>query len=116
MCSISSGIVSFGAVGNCLIDANQAGIADCVDAPQVSQTITIGAIPNGSVPAPVTPGAPQSVSLLEVAVLGAPPAVTPGSTFQLTVAPALGANGGPATRALSFQMVLSLMGIDHLAS
>jgi hypothetical protein len=108
VCSYSAGIFTFTGAGHCLIDANQAGNADYVDAPQVSQAITIAAIPNGSVPVPVTPGAPQSVPLLEVAVLGAPPAVTPGSTFQLTVAPALGANGGPATRALSFEMVLSL--------
>ena len=108
VCSYSAGIFTFTGAGNCLIDANQAGNADYVGAPQVSQTIAIGAIPNGSVPVPFTPGAPQSVPLLEVAVLGAPPAVTPGSTFQLTVAPALGANGGPATRALSFEMVLSL--------
>ena len=41
-CSISSGVVSFTAVGSCVIDANQAGNAEFSPAPQVQQTVLVG--------------------------------------------------------------------------
>lgn len=41
-CTLSGGVVSFVAVGTCVIDANQAGNASYSAAPQVQQTITIG--------------------------------------------------------------------------
>jgi uncharacterized repeat protein (TIGR01451 family) len=40
-CSISAGVVSFTAAGNCTIDANQWGNADWNPAPQVQQTFTV---------------------------------------------------------------------------
>ena len=42
-CSITSGSVSFTAVGHCIIDANQAGNAYFDAAPQVQQTVTVSA-------------------------------------------------------------------------
>jgi hypothetical protein len=40
-CSLSGGVVTFTAVGTCLIDANQAGNANYLPAPQVQQSITV---------------------------------------------------------------------------
>ena len=42
VCSITSGVVSFTAVGSCVIDANQAGNAEFSPAPQVQQTVPVG--------------------------------------------------------------------------
>ena len=39
--SITSGVVSFTAVGSCVIDANQAGNADFSPAPQVQQKFAV---------------------------------------------------------------------------
>jgi virginiamycin B lyase len=45
-CSINgSGVVSFTGVGTCMIDANQAGNADWLPAPQAQQSFTIGQAP-----------------------------------------------------------------------
>ena len=41
VCSISSGVVSFKAIGNCLINANQAGDANWTAATQTQQTVTV---------------------------------------------------------------------------
>jgi uncharacterized repeat protein (TIGR01451 family) len=50
VCSISGGVVTFNAAGNCTIDANQAGNASYSAAPQVQQTVTVSA---GTSKAPV---------------------------------------------------------------
>ncbi len=42
VCSISGGVVSFIATGNCVIDANQAGNGSYNAAPQVQQTFAVG--------------------------------------------------------------------------
>jgi uncharacterized repeat protein (TIGR02543 family) len=42
VCSISTGVVSFNAVGNCVIQYNQSGDASYSAAPQVTETLTIG--------------------------------------------------------------------------
>ncbi|HTZ07788.1 MAG TPA: hypothetical protein VMB72_01880 [Acidimicrobiales bacterium] len=42
VCSISSGVVHFLAVGTCVVDANQAGNATYQPAPQVQQTFSVG--------------------------------------------------------------------------
>ena len=42
VCTISGPVVSFTAVGSCVIDANQAGNASYAPAPQVQQTFTVG--------------------------------------------------------------------------
>jgi Bacterial Ig domain len=42
VCSISLGVVSFNAIGTCVIDANQAGDASYNPAPQIQQSITVG--------------------------------------------------------------------------
>jgi hypothetical protein len=41
VCSLSGNTVTFGAVGNCVIDANQAGNAQYMAAPQVQRTIVV---------------------------------------------------------------------------
>ncbi|MBK6748121.1 hypothetical protein [Ottowia sp.] len=41
-CTIASGVVSFTGVGNCIVNANQAGNANYSAAPQVQQTINVG--------------------------------------------------------------------------
>ena len=42
ICSISGGVVSFNAVGNCVLDANQAGNANYLAATQIQQTVLVG--------------------------------------------------------------------------
>ena len=49
VCSITAGVVSFQTVGTCVLDANQAGNADYLAAPQVQQSFAV---------AGVVPGAP----------------------------------------------------------
>jgi eukaryotic-like serine/threonine-protein kinase len=41
VCTVSGSTVTFGAVGSCVIDANQAGNAQYMAAPQVQRTITV---------------------------------------------------------------------------
>jgi len=48
VCSISSGVVSFSAVGTCVIDANQAGDANYNAAPQVQQSFAVTNTPTFS--------------------------------------------------------------------
>ena len=43
VCTVSGDTVSYTAAGSCVIDANQAGNTSYAPAPQVSQTITVGA-------------------------------------------------------------------------
>jgi hypothetical protein len=45
VCSLSGDTVSYTGVGNCVIDANQAGSLDYAAAPQASQTIAVGPAP-----------------------------------------------------------------------
>jgi hypothetical protein len=45
VCSVTGNIVSYTAVGSCVIDANQAGDASYTAAPQVTQTITVSGMP-----------------------------------------------------------------------
>jgi uncharacterized repeat protein (TIGR01451 family) len=74
-CSISAGKVSFSGPGTCVIDANQAGNADYLAAPQAQQKVTVHAV------------AQVGTSM------SAPNSAAPGSelTYQLTVA-----NSGPS--------------------
>ena len=60
VCSISGAVVTFNAACRCVIDANQAGDAGYQAAPQVQQTVTVGAaaaVLSWAVPAAVTYGA-----------------------------------------------------------
>jgi adhesin/invasin len=43
VCSIAGSVVTFNAAGNCVIDANQAGNGNWDAAPQVTQTVQVGA-------------------------------------------------------------------------
>jgi hypothetical protein len=45
ICTVTGSSVKFIAAGTCVVDANQAGGPGYLAAPQVSQTITIGAVP-----------------------------------------------------------------------
>ena len=53
-CSISGATVTFVAVGTCVIDANQAGNASYMAAPQVQQSFAVGASGSTSPSAPVS--------------------------------------------------------------
>jgi hypothetical protein len=77
-CSILAGIVLFTAVGDCTVDANQAGDSDYAAATQVQQTFTVG---QGSQTITITSTAPTD------AVVGGP-TYTPTATAssELTVA------------------------------
>ena len=44
-CVLANGVVSFTGTGTCVVDANQAGNANYLDAPQVQQSIKINAAP-----------------------------------------------------------------------
>ena len=61
-CSLIGTALSYSAVGNCVIDANQAGNANYTAAPQVQKTILIGraaqAITPSTAPSSVTVGSP----------------------------------------------------------
>lgn len=76
-CTISGNIVSFQAVGTCIVDANQAGNANFTAAPQVAQTILVGkkttTITLTATPNPVNAGAPVN---LTATVAGDPPTGT----------------------------------------
>ena len=76
VCSISSGTVTFNAVGNCLIDADQAGNSSYAAATELTQTVTVTAIP-------------QAITFTTTAPTGA--------TAQGTYSPAA-TGGGWATR------------------
>jgi hypothetical protein len=56
-CTLTSGVVSFPAVGTCVIDANQAGDANYTAAPQVQQSITVNStVPGSPTGVVATPG------------------------------------------------------------
>jgi hypothetical protein len=76
VCSISTGVVSFTAIGNCVIDANQAGDSTYAAAPQVQQSFTVS---QGS----------QTVNIASSA-----PAATVGTTYTPT---ATATSGLPVT-------------------
>jgi alpha-tubulin suppressor-like RCC1 family protein len=78
VCSISSGKVSFTAVGSCVIDANQAGNTNYLPAPQKQQPVTVG---QGSQAITFT-SAPPSPALV-------------GATYKPTAVG--GASGNPVT-------------------
>jgi hypothetical protein len=82
VCSISAGVVSFTAVGTCLIDANQAGNGTYAPAPQVQQSVTVGAAPTPGTYHPIAP-----VRLLDTRVgngLSGKLAANTPATFQVT--------------------------------
>jgi hypothetical protein len=78
-CTVSGATVSFVGVGTCVVDANQAGNADYLAAPEVQQTISVGK-------------APQAITFTSSPPSGA----TVGSTYTLT------ATGGPSGNAVTF--------------
>lgn len=71
VCSISGGVVSFTGVGNCVIDANQAGNGTYNAAPQVQQSFA------------VAPGAPAQLILSSVADGTAGVALAPAVTVTV---------------------------------
>jgi hypothetical protein len=79
-CSLGFGVVSFTAIGTCLIDANQPGDADYHAAPQTQQSIAVAAAPAVLSPAP-TPQTPTPQSTTP------PPPASPvlASTADLTL-------------------------------
>jgi hypothetical protein len=67
-CSISGDVVTFGRLGRCVIDANQAGNARYQSAPQVQQIITVNGIPQSITIASKPPGDPyQGVTYIVTA-------------------------------------------------
>lgn len=73
VCSIYGSVVHFSAVGICVINANQAGNADYLAAPQVQQEISVTALGSESSPT----SAPAPVILPDAA----PPSDLPSSDF-----------------------------------
>jgi hypothetical protein len=61
-CSLGFGVVSFTAIGTCVIDANQPGDADYRAAPQAQQSIAVAAAPTTVSPAPAAPAQPSQTS------------------------------------------------------
>jgi hypothetical protein len=118
VCSISAGTVTFNAVGNCVVDADQVGNADYTSAPRASQTVVLSAAPVPVPPAPAPTGGtsaggtsaggtsagPAAAPQLGVSVSGAPPMVSPGSDYQLSVVPTIGPSGGAASSSVSFTL------------
>jgi hypothetical protein len=126
---VSAGAVSFTGPGTCVIDADQAGSADYLPAPESSQTVAVGAQPAFVLDAPGTVVAPgQSYSYTFVAtgapapsyaliagappwlsidaasglLKGTPPAGTRTFRFTVTAANAVGkATAGPFTVAVT---------------
>jgi hypothetical protein len=89
--------VHYVSTGSCVIDANQAGDATYAAAPQVQQTIAVSSADVEETPPP---------PVLEVALSGTPTAVTPDSSYQLNVMPALSPTGGQAGRDESLSVEL----------
>jgi len=80
VCAVSGSTVSFVGVGTCVIDANQAGNADYLSAPQVRQTVVVGK-------------ADQTITFTST-----PPSdATVGATYKVT------ATGGPSGKAIMFR-------------
>ncbi|MFM8553037.1 MAG: hypothetical protein ACKOBO_00260, partial [Acidimicrobiales bacterium] len=85
VCSVSAGVVSFNAVGTCVISASQAG-NDTYSSAAASQSVTVTALaaaaPTASTPAPVVsaPTAPENSTVATVAT----------TTTTATVAPVKG--------------------------
>jgi inosine-uridine nucleoside N-ribohydrolase/ribosomal protein S11 len=101
----ASGAVAFvGAAGTCLVDANQAGNASYLDAPQVQQVVTIAKAPQAIVFTSTPPSMPEANDAYTVSVTGGASAnavvltVDPSSTSGCTVNGTTGAVslGGPA--------------------
>ena len=69
ICSIASGVITFNAVGTCLVNANQAGNADYIAASQAQQSMTVA---KGD----------QTVSITSTAPTGTSSGV--GKTYSLT--------------------------------
>ena len=86
-CSLTGDTVDYLVVGSCVIDANQAGNSTYAAAPRIQQTIAVGSADVQDSPPP---------PVLEVSLTGAPNAVTPGGTYELTIMPALSLTGGQA--------------------
>lgn len=80
-CSISGSTVAFDHAGTCVVDADQAGNADYLDAPQAQQTIAVGVVAQAITFAPLTSPA------------------TVGDTQTLTAVG--GASGNPVTFAVA---------------
>jgi hypothetical protein len=53
-CSISGSTVTFDHAGTCVVDADQAGNADYLDAPQAQQTVAVGVVAQAITFAPLT--------------------------------------------------------------
>ena len=64
-CSLSGGVVSFTAVGTCVIDANQVGNANYTAAPQVQQSIIVAAVT--PIPTPTPPASTTGYRLVTAA-------------------------------------------------
>jgi hypothetical protein len=93
VCSISAGVVTFNAVGTCLISASQAG-NDVYSSADASQSITVGAVPVVAPtpePTPVTSPTPtvETPAVPNAAPRAAPPTTTT-TTTTTTLPPSAG--------------------------
>ena len=93
-CALSGGVVSFPATGTCVIDFNQAGNSSYNAAPQVQQSIAIGAATKSAQSITVTSTAPSGV------VVGSP-SYTPAATASSGLAVAITLDGTSTGCALS---------------
>jgi hypothetical protein len=110
-CSISSGVVSFGGIGTCVVDANQTGGGEYAPAPEASQAITVDQGPAFLLDGPPSAAATGQVYSYTFAASGTPApsyALAPGapawvsinaSTGTLTAVPPKG------TTSFSYQVV-----------
>jgi hypothetical protein len=107
VCTYNEGVITFIAVGTCRIDANQEGNGTSADAPEVDQTVVVRTVPaRGTAPTGTAAPYPPAPPVLELSVAGPSASIVPGSSYELTLMPALARSGGPATTAVSFSLQL----------
>ncbi len=95
VCSYGGGIVSFNAVGSCVIDANQPGNSTYADAPQVQQTVAVGLATQAITFSPPTSGPVGGSATLSATggASGNPVVFTVDSTTGAGVCNVAGTNG-----------------------
>lgn len=110
VCSLNSGTVSFTGAGVCVIDANQAGSASYLPAPEVQQKLTVGYTRTitGTHYGPLILTAGQSVLLAAGARVFGPVIVRTGAALDVEGATIIGllrADGATAIRACNATIV-----------
>ncbi len=110
-CTVAVATVSFTGPGTCVIDADQAGNADYLPAPESSQTVTIGARPVFVLDSPAAtfdPGQPYSYTFVATGEPVPSYALAAGAPQWLSIDPVSGLlEGTPPAGTLTFKFTVA---------